>query len=662
MIRRVVKKIKDTNDKRIVIVVLLQLVIIFGILFLTSSDRDNLSTARVFSIAFDISGMFVGEVILICSIIDDAKHTHEDLLFFTAILVVTFVLLFLDEAAWLVDGMENSRICAMFVNTCYYALGQFLVFIFWHYVISVVGSQKPRIKMATSIFNVAFAFVVVSVILNAAFGYYFSVDKNGIYHRGPFNAISYVFGHVVLLTSFIVIIRNRNILDFHQIVAMIVYIVLPFIVSVLMMFIYEASILYASVMLATLVMYCMLNVSRSKATARSEYDLHLAAKIQTDALPKEFPAFPNRNEFDLFACMIPARDIGGDFYDYFMIDDDRLALVIADVSGKGMPAALFMMAAKNLIKSVCRIRRDTPAQILETVNRQLCDGNEESFFITVWFGILTISSGELQYANAGHEHPAICRKGASYNLKKEKHSLPLAVDKDTTFINESIRLNKGDVVYLYTDGVTDSRNESGVLFGEKRLIEALNRETNIEVKNVIQNVLWQIDGFIDKAIQHDDITMLILQYNGSFSINKFEADNVTSLKIPATRENWELVMNLIKDRLTFYNCPKGVANQIYIAAEEIYVNIASYAYPDRDGMAVIITDFDEETKEFSIRFVDAGIKYNPLKKEDPNTDLTAKQRRIGGLGIFMVKKIMDSVSYEHKGGNNIFVMKKKFKE
>ena len=662
MIKRIIRKVTKVRDKRIIIFILLQLVIIFSILFLVNTDTDRLSTPRIFSIAFDISGMFVGEVILICSIIDDAKHSHEDLIFFTTILVVTFVLLFLDEAAWLVDGVQGGRICNIFVNTVYYALGQFLAFVFWYYIASILGSQKPSVVFITKIVNGAFIVFLLSVLFNAKFGYYFSVDSHNLYQREMFNSVSYLFAHGVLLVSFFAVMKNRALFDFHQLIAIMVYILLPFVVSFALMFIYEYSFLYSSIMLATLVMYCMLNVSRSKQTARADYDLHLAAKIQSDALPKDFPAFPNRNEFDVFACMIPARDIGGDFYDFFMIDDDRLALVIADVSGKGMPAALFMMAAKNLIKSVCRIRRDDPADILETVNRQLCDGNEESFFITAWFGILTISSGELQYANAGHEHPAICRKGASYNLRKEKHGLPLAIEKDAVYKNESIRLNKGDMVYLYTDGVTDSRNAEGVLFGEKRLVEALNRETNIDVNKVVENVLWNIDGFIGEALQHDDITMLILQYNGSFSINKFEADNVTSLKISATRENWEPVMNLIKNRLDFYNCPKSIANQIFIAAEEIYVNIASYAYPDNDdGMAVIITDCDEETKEFSIRFVDSGVKYNPLKKEDPNTTLTVKQRRIGGLGIFMVKKIMDSVSYEHKGGNNIFVMKKVIK-
>lgn len=658
MIGRVAKRIKAVKDKRIVIFILLQIVAIFGIIFLVNTDVERLSTPRIFSIAFDIAGMFVGEVILICSIIDDAKHSHEDLIFFTTILVITFVLLFLDEAAWLVDGMQGSTYCALFVNTFYYLLGQLLALVFWYYNASIIGLQRPKVLFMSKIINVAAVIWAISVILNVKFGYYFYIDKHYVYQRAPWNFVSYLFAHGVLLTAFFMILKNRALFDFHQRIAMFVYILLPFAVSVALMFVYEYSFLYSSIMLATLVMYCMLNVSRSKQTARSDYDLHLAAKIQSDALPKDFPAFPNRNEFDLFACMLPARDIGGDFYDFYMIDDDKLALVIADVSGKGMPAALFMMAAKNLIKSVCRIRRDTPADILETVNRQLCDGNEESFFITAWFGILTISSGELQYANAGHEHPAICRKGASYNLRKEKHSLPLAVDKDTEFRNESIRLNKGDMVYLYTDGVTDSRNQDGILFGEKRLLEALNRETNIEVKKVTENVLWNIDGFIGDAVQHDDITMLILKYNGSFSINKFEADNVTSLKIDATRENWEPVMNLIKNRLDFYNCPKNIANQIFIAAEEIYVNIASYAYPEGGGMAAVITDCDEETKEFSIRFVDSGVKYNPLKKEDPNTSLTVKQRRIGGLGIFMVKKIMDSVSYEHKGGNNIFVMKK----
>jgi len=654
------KRAHKNNNKKIVLFFWIQIVVILAIALLLNVDVEELSYARIFSIAFDIAGIIVGEVILICSLIvrDDSK---DEVLFFSSLLIITMIEMFLDELAWITDGKKEFYDYAMGINTAYYMFAQLLGFIFWYYVLYMTrqkAKMSKRIKMVSRFVDIGLFIVLVIILLNYHFGYIFSIDKHGVYQRGDYNAISYYYPYIVVGISFIEIIRNRKKVDIHQFIALLFYVIVPVSVSFTLMFFYECSFLYPSIMASILLMYCMNNITKSKRAATAEYDLNLAAKIQKDALPKEFPAFPNRNEFDLYAYMSPARNIGGDFYDFFMIDDDKLAICIADVSGKGMPAALFMMAAKNLIKSVCRIKRDSPAEILEAVNRQLCDGNEESFFITVCFGVLTISSGELVYANAGHEYPAVCRKGASFKLRKADHTLPLAIDKDIQFINNSIKLNKGDTVYIFTDGVTDARNEDGVLFGEKRLLDALNREPASSVQKIIENVLDAISGFSRGAARHDDITMLSLRYNGSFSIDKFEADNVTSLKVDATLENWDVVMKMIKDRLDFYGCSRGTANQIFIAAEEIYVNIARYAYQDRVGYAVVITDFDEETKAFSIRFIDAGVMYNPLKREDPNINLSVNQRRIGGLGIYMVKKIMDQVSYEHKGGNNIFVMKK----
>ena len=243
-------------------------------------------------------------------------------------------------------------------------------------------------------------------------------------------------------------------------------------------------------------------------------ELNVATHIQADMLPSIFPPYPNKTEFDLFASMKPAKEVGGDFYDFFLVDDDHLAMVIADVSGKGVPAALFMVIAKTLIKNRAQMG-GTPSEILYDVNNQLCEGNRTEFFVTVWLAIIDLRTGEGLAANAGHEHPSIYREGGRFELIKYAHSPVLAAMSDIRFKEREFKLCKGDRLFVYTDGVVEATNRSNELFGEDRLLKALNSNPYASLKGVLDNVSNSINSFVGDAQQFDDITMMCIEYKGS---------------------------------------------------------------------------------------------------------------------------------------------------
>ncbi|MBR0167475.1 MAG: PP2C family protein-serine/threonine phosphatase, partial [Synergistaceae bacterium] len=242
-------------------------------------------------------------------------------------------------------------------------------------------------------------------------------------------------------------------------------------------------------------------------------ELNVATQIQADMLPRIFPPFPERKEFDIYATMTPAKEVGGDFYDFFLIDDDHLALVMADVSGKGVPAALFMVIAKTLIKNRAQMG-GTPSEILADVNTQLCEGNEAELFVTVWLGILEISTGHVTASNAGHEFPAIYRPGEGYTLFKTKQSPAVATMEGLRFRASEFTLNPGDDLYLYTDGVAEATNINDELYGTERMIDALNHTDGMTVEEILRTLKKSVDDFTGEAPQFDDITMLSLKYYG----------------------------------------------------------------------------------------------------------------------------------------------------
>ena len=242
-------------------------------------------------------------------------------------------------------------------------------------------------------------------------------------------------------------------------------------------------------------------------------ELDMASRIQCSQLPRLFPPFPDRKEFSLYASMNPAKEVGGDFYDFFMIDDDHMGFVMADASGKGVPAALLMMVSRVLIKSTMQNGKG-PAETLKSVNNQLCEGNDADFFVTVWLAVLEISTGKGVAANAGHEHPALRRADGSYDLFVYKHSMPVGVMRDLPFREHEFQLNPGDSFFVYTDGVVEATDADKELYGSDRMLQALNRNPDAQPEQMLANISQDIDRFVDGAKQFDDITMLCFRYFG----------------------------------------------------------------------------------------------------------------------------------------------------
>lgn len=246
---------------------------------------------------------------------------------------------------------------------------------------------------------------------------------------------------------------------------------------------------------------------------RISAELNVAAQIQSSMLPSVFPPYPERKEFDIYATMTPAKEVGGDFYDFFFVDEDHLALVMADVSGKGVPAALFMVITKTLINDYSLIDGN-PATVFTEVNRRLCESNDNCLFVTAWIGIIEISTGNVMFTNAGHNPPLLARKGGSYEYLRVRSGLVLAGMEDTRYKSSSFELQPGDALFLYTDGVTEAVNTSMELYGEERLKHLLNQETVKGPEELLDSVRADLADFVGEADQFDDITMLAFQYHG----------------------------------------------------------------------------------------------------------------------------------------------------
>jgi sigma-B regulation protein RsbU (phosphoserine phosphatase) len=242
-------------------------------------------------------------------------------------------------------------------------------------------------------------------------------------------------------------------------------------------------------------------------------ELSVATHIQASMLPCIFPAFPNRREFDIYATMTPAKEVGGDFYDFFLVDDDHLAVVIADVSGKGVPAALFMVIAKTLIKDHTQSGKP-PEEVFTEVNRQLCEANDENLFVTAWMGVLEISTGKLVYVNAGHNPPVIGRKNGETEFLRSRPGFVLAGLDFTKYRAGNLELMPGDLLYLYTDGVTEAMNTAQELYGEERLKRTLDANVSAAPEEIFKAVKKDLDDFVADAPQFDDITMLAMRYLG----------------------------------------------------------------------------------------------------------------------------------------------------
>lgn len=409
-------------------------------------------------------------------------------------------------------------------------------------------------------------------------------------------------------------------------------------------------------------------------SARIESELSLATDIQANLLPTIFPPYPERKDIGLFASMNPAKEVGGDFYDYFLVDEDHLALVIGDVSGKGVPAALFMVTAKTLIKDHASMGLSS-GKVFTKVNEMLCEGNDAGLFVTAFMAVINLKTGRVYTVNAGHNPPLVKRAEAvddglpGSNCKFEylhtKPGLVLAGMEGFKYKTSAFNMYPGDTIYLYTDGVTEATNNNNELYGEERLAECLNSRHFDQMEEICTAVKTSVNEFVDVAPQFDDITMLAFRYLGPDGLGEKAPCSITV----STTEHVEYVTEFVEGIMSKYSVPLKAATQINIAIDELYSNIAKFAYVDlktgeeRVGNATITAlpiKEGDKVKGLTIEFKDSGNPYNPLTKEDPLTNLPLEERDIGGLGILIVKKQMDDVQYEYKDDCNVLTITKYF--
>lgn len=491
--------------------VYLSLIVTCAVL-LAVKGLDRLEPVYILNIGVDLSGMSMAYVLFICCIMDVQK-TGSNLKYFLYLINAVYFGLFTDACAWLVNFEPSLRILNILDNTLYYMCAPVAACFFWLYTMTYLRIDRRIVKMLGRIVQVGLVITLILIVLNIFGGFYFTVDEAGVYSREKYYIISTFYGFLTMLSALVAIYAERKQLERYQIITLFSYAIAPIALSVITVMVYGLSISYGVIMLVLLLMYCLLNVSQGREKAVADRDLALAANIQAHILPKEFPYLPERQEFDLHASMKPAKEVGGDFYDFFMVDDDHIGLVIADVSGKGVPASLFMMAAKGLIKN--RLRDgDSPKEALSNVNEQLLDGNGAEMFVTVWLAVIELSTGHGVAVNAGHEHPAYLRAGSEFVLIQYKHSPAVATLDNIEFREREFDMRPGDVLFVYTDGVVEATNDYDRLFGTERMLDALNKDIDAAPEIIISNVMDSITSFVRGAEQFDDITMLCLKYHG----------------------------------------------------------------------------------------------------------------------------------------------------
>lgn len=377
-------------------------------------------------------------------------------------------------------------------------------------------------------------------------------------------------------------------------------------------------------------------------------ELDVAKHIQADMLPTVFPKEPEIPFVKIFASMTPAKEVGGDFYDFFDIDGDHIGLVMADVSGKGIPAALFMVIAKTLIKNAAQ-SGISPKEVFEKVNNELCENNAEEMFVTCWLGILNTKSGKLQAVSAGHEYPVIKRKAGEFEIFKDVHGFVMGGMENMRYRQYDIQLNEGDTIFLYTDGVPEATNIQNELYGMERMVKKLNQCKESYPKEQIEAVLADVMEFTGEAEQFDDVTMLGVTRT---------ADNVIYSEkefVPSDEDSTMQVMGFIEEMMEKGDLPIIIQSKMSIVIDEIYSNIALYSSASSVNIACSIF-----TDKITITFKDNGVKYNPLEKQDADITLGVEERSIGGLGILITKKTMDEVKYRYLNGNNILILEKNY--
>jgi len=384
-------------------------------------------------------------------------------------------------------------------------------------------------------------------------------------------------------------------------------------------------------------------------------ELRIATNIQKEMLPKTFPPYPERDDIDIYGMLIPAREVGGDLYDFFL-RDEKLFFCIGDVSGKGVPSAMVMAVIHSLFR-MASAKENNPSRIMRTINETSCERNESNMFVTLFIGVLDLPTGHLRYCDAGHDAPFILTHGNCFMVETHPH-LPIGVFNDVKYGVEEMQVQPDSTIFLYTDGLTEAKRERKQFFSLQRTEEVLGKcaRQQLMPRQILETVSEEVHRFTGDAEQNDDLTMLAIRYTPK----QFESTLTETLVLKNDVHEVTRLSSFIKSATEKLGIEKSLARQLRLAVEEAVVNVMEYAYPaGKEGNVTVKLMSGDRTLLFQI--IDSGVAFDPTAKEKADTTLSAEDRQIGGLGILLVRELMDSINYERIGGKNILTLIKNIK-
>ena len=383
---------------------------------------------------------------------------------------------------------------------------------------------------------------------------------------------------------------------------------------------------------------------------RIDSELQMASQIQQSLLPQgELDA----EDAELAGFLKPAREVGGDIYDYF-IRDGKLFFCIGDVSGKGAPSAILMAVIHALFRSASAYESN-PARIMQTINETACRGNDTNMFVTMFIGVLDLPTGNLRYCDAGHDAPIIMENG-EYKMVDVATHLPLGVFDDVQYGVQSLTLQSDSIIFLYTDGLTEAKNAARKQFGLKRIQDVLQDSNNQNPCEILETITEAVEDFVKGAEQSDDLTMLVIRYTPQ----QFKSTLTETLTIKNDIHETKRFSDFMKSATAKLDIDTPMAKKLQLAVEEAVVNVIDYAYPtETKGDITINMLFDGNSLRFQI--IDEGVAFDPTSKQKADTTLSVEDRQIGGLGILLLRELMDGINYERKDGKNVLTLIKKLK-
>lgn len=416
------------------------------------------------------------------------------------------------------------------------------------------------------------------------------------------------------------------------------------------------------IVLGFIISYFIKNNTKLKITKkekeRIDSELRIASNIQMQMLPKDVVSDERKEVsgewFEVSGSLLPAREVGGDLFDYF-IRNEKLFFCIGDVSGKGVPSAMLMAVVHTWFRAVST-HQSNPARIMQTINETSCEGNESNMFVTLFIGVLDLPTGHFCYCNAGHNAPVILNEEFATAVEV-KPNLPIGIFNDFNYEMQETRLEAGSAIFLYTDGLTEAMNKSHKQFGTERMMTVLNSSAKTPPKQLLERMSAEVHSFVGEVEQSDDLTMLTIRYTPQ----QFESSFSETLTLKNDIHEVTRFSSFMKSVIEKLDIEKSLGRQLRLAIEEAVVNVINYAYPTgTEGNVTIKIASDGNTLHCQI--IDAGIPFDPTTKEKTDITQSAENRQVGGLGILLVRELMDSINYERIEGQNILTLMKKIKD